>query len=282
MKINNNGLENNMTFFCCPVCKNALTKNEKTYTCDKKHTYDIAKSGYVNLLLPNQMNTKLPGDNKLMVQARTNFLNKDYYKPLADKLCEVVERYCKDNAVVFDAGCGEGYYTSKVNEYLNGRAKIIGADISKNALAVAAKRSKSIEYAVGSLFHLPLLSESCDVLMTLFAPYCGEEFLRVLKSDGVMVLVIPSEKHLLGLKKAVYDDPYLNDVKSYDLDGFKLIEKVHIDDNIFLPCNEDIANLFTMTPYYYKTSVEDSKKISELNELSTEIGFEILVYGKSK
>lgn len=270
-----------MAVFCCPVCKNPLTKGEKSYTCEKNHTYDIAKSGYVNLLLPNQMNTKFPGDNKLMVAARTNFLNKEYYKALSDKLCEGILHYCKEGSTVFDAGCGEGYYTSKVFSRLNGKAEIIGIDISKIALAVAAKRDKGVEYAVGSLFHLPVLSESCDVLMSLFAPYCGEEFRRVLKKDGVMILVIPSEKHLWGLKKVVYDEPYVNEVKDYKLDGFQLLQQVTIEDKIILPTNEDIANLFTMTPYYYKTSIEGSKRVEQLENLETEISFEILAYKKA-
>ena len=270
-----------MAVLCCPVCKKPLKRLEKTYICEKNHTYDVAKSGYVNLLLSSQMNTKLPGDNKQMVQARTRFLNKDYYDPLARKLCKVVSGLCKNHCEILDAGCGEGYYTSKVNLALAGKGHLIGIDISKNALDVAARRDKSVQFAVGSLFHLPVLSDSCDLLMTLFAPYCGEEFLRVLKKNGKMIVVIPSQKHLWELKQALYDEPYLNELKDYGLNGFSLLENIRVEDRIFLPCNEDIMNLFSMTPYYYKTSLEGSKRAEQLNELETEIGFEILIYQKA-
>ena len=272
-----------MSGFICPVCREKLEAKDKSLVCRNKHTFDIAKQGYVNLLLSNQMNAKLPGDNKMMVSARRNFLNKGYYKILSEKLCDTAVRYIKNGDTVLDAGCGEGYYTQKVYESLLEKGiqtDMLGIDISKNALAAAGKRSDRISWAVASIFHIPAADCSCNAVITLFAPYCGEEFQRRLKQGGIMTMVIPGEKHLWSLKKAVYDKPYLNEVKDYALDGFKLIEKEKISGEIFLPCNEDIANLFTMTPYYYKTSEEGQRRLNSLSELTTEIEFEILTYRK--
>lgn len=227
------------------------------------------------------MKTKLPGDNKLMVQARKSFLDKGYYEILAKALGKNVKEYAFTGCNILDAGCGEGYYTEKIAEAVSGIAKeIIGIDISKCAADYAAKRTKSALFAVASVFHLPIETESCDILTTLFAPYCGEEFLRVLKSGGIMIMVIPSERHLWQLKCAVYDEPYQNDVKNFALSEFKLIKRDTICGNIDISCNEDIFSLFSMTPYFYKTSEENRQRLVKLQTLTTEIGFEMLTYKK--
>jgi len=264
----------------CPKCKEKLNIEGRTYTCVNRHCYDTAKSGYVNLLLANQMNSALPGDNKLMVQARKAFLDKGYYAPLAEALCRAVSEYASKGCKILDAGCGEGYYTEKIAVACPD-TEIVGIDISKNAADYAARRTKAVKFAVGSVFHLPVADGSCDVLTTLFAPYCGEEFQRVLKDNGIMIMVIPAERHLWQLKCAVCDEPYLNEVKDFALDGFELLKRETVTGEIDLPCNEDITALFAMTPYYYKTSAEGQQRLSEINTLTTEIGFEVLVYKKN-
>lgn len=268
----------------CPKCGGSLSLNGNSYLCENRHTYDIARSGYVNFLLSDRMNSRLPGDNKLMVNARKSFLSKGYYSKLMENFCDTVKKHATHNAVILDAGCGEGYYTVNMAKTV-ADSFIMGTDISKTAVDAAAKRSraegvKNLLFSVSSVFRLPVKSGSCDMLTTLFAPYCGEEFLRVLKDGGIMVMVIPSERHLIQLKQAVYDNPYLNEVKDFQLEGFELKEHISVNDEISLDSTEDILNLFSMTPYYYKTGEDGHKKLSQLNELKTEIGFEILVYIK--
>lgn len=269
----------------CPKCGGRLEFDGNSYRCEKRHTYDKARSGYVNFLLSDQMNSKLPGDNKLMVNARKSFLSKGYYGKLMENFCSAVKKYAVENAVILDAGCGEGYYTVNMAKTVHD-AFVMGTDISKTAVDAAAKRARAesaenLLFSVSSVFHLPVESNSCDMVTTLFAPWCGEEFLRVLKPEGVLVMVIPSERHLIQLKEAVYDEPYLNEVKDFSLEGFSLLEHINIADRIKLNSTEDILNLFSMTPYYYKTGEDGHKKLSALSELETEIGFEILIYKKA-
>ena len=96
------------SLFACPVCGNALMINGKSYKCIDNHSFDAAKSGYVNLLTSDRMNAKNPGDNKLMVKSRSDFLDKGYYVHLLEKLCESVYEVISENDVILDAGCGEG------------------------------------------------------------------------------------------------------------------------------------------------------------------------------
>ncbi|MBR5485569.1 MAG: methyltransferase domain-containing protein [Oscillospiraceae bacterium] len=273
-----------MKHFVCPVCGEKLIKYEKSLVCSKKHSFDISKEGYVNLFIPKKNSSGNHGDDKLMVRARRDFLNKGYYSPLMQQVCDFVCRYTKSGDVVLDAGCGECWYTSNIQQALETaeiQADIIGVDISKNALAAGAKRNKKLQLAVASVFNIPVENESCQILLNLFAPYSKEETLRVLKKDGIMILVIPLENHLWGLKKAVYPKPYKNEVKSWELDGFTMLEKQEIRSIIHLPCSEDIKNLFAMTPYYYKTGADDQKRLESLTELDTETEFAVIAYRKN-
>lgn len=260
----------------CPVCKETIEKtNDKSYRCQHGHCFDIAKKGYVNFLLCTQMRSKLPGDNKQMVEAREKFLQKNYYIDFLNCLKDIINDYSPN--VILDAGCGEGYYTNGV--YAPNRT-IVGVDISKSALQKAAPKNRDITFIAASLFELPLQDQQVDLLFSLFAPYAGEEFHRVLKEDGIMILGIPGEDHLLELKSVIYDTPYKNQIKDYELEHFRFISSKKIHTKIKLKNQEDIQNLFQMTPYYYRTKKEDMAKIHSLNEFEVTISFELLIYQK--
>lgn len=274
--------------FTCPVCGRPLVQLEGGFGCEKGHRFDRARSGYVNLLLPGGKHAKLPGDNRPMVNARRAFLEKGFYRPMAEELAgEMAAVFAgrKDEVRLLDAGCGEGYYTRLVFDRM-GEAGIgcalLGVDISKFAAEKAAKRFKPGEKAViaaASVFHLPLPAGSCDGLMSLFAPFAREEFLRVLKPGGWMWEVIPGARHLWQLKEAVYDRPYPNEVKDYPVEGFDFMGSRPVAGEITLR-GEEIMALFQMTPYYYKTSAGGQARAAALAELTTEISFEILSYRK--
>lgn len=271
----------NMLKFCCPVCKEELNLDGRTYKCINNHCFDCAKQGYVNLLQSNKSKSKRHGDDKLMIEARTRFLNTNFYKPLCDLMCELLKKYVPQNASVLDAGCGDCYYTEKIEKALADRnASVVGVDISKSALIAAAKRSKSINLAVASVFSLPVGDLSCDAVLNVFSPFAPEEYARVLKSGGVLLRVIPLENHLFSLKKAIYDNPLKNPEESTEIDGFTLAESQELKYSIELKSNEQIESLFKMTPYYYKTSRTDQQKVEKLSTLQTEIEFCVLVYKK--
>lgn len=271
----------------CPVCQTPVTTTEDGGVCRKGHRFDRARSGYMHLLPANRKHAKNPGDDKLMVDARRKFLDKGYYRPLADTVSRLAGEWLANlphqTPCVLDAGCGEGYYTTLLYDALCQRGlepDILGVDISKLALDKAAKRQKAIFYVVASVFHLPVPDACCDLLCSLFSPYCSEEYQRVIRPGGAMLLVIPGENHLWELKQAIYERPYKNQVKPFALEGFTLLDHMQVHDIIYLAEHNDIENLFKMTPYYYKTSEQDQARLLGRGELTTQIEFEVLLYRK--
>lgn len=267
-----------MNYFLCPVCGKKLEEREKGAVCENGHSFDKAKSGYINLL-PNNLPAGNHGDNKLMVRARHEFLEKGYYQPLRDELCSAVEKYAPSSPLIIDAGCGEGWYTKGICERLT-QAELMAVDISKDACKIAAKRDGKIKCAAASVFHLPIEDSCADVLISVFSPLCESEFHRVLKKGGCFIYVIPAENHLWELKKAVYDKPYKNEVKPYETEGFAFAEKFSVDGVMEMKSHEDVQKLFMMTPYYYKTSQSDTEKLLSANLSSITYSFEILVFRK--
>ena len=266
-----------MQTLICPVCGGPLARCERSLRCPQNHCYDLAKQHYVNLLMRNQSARKRHGDDKRMVSARQEFLDGGFYACLRDALCTLADKYAPGGELL-DAGCGEGYYTSAVRRTLEASGRpgsAVGIDISKTALIAAAKRDAALTLAVAGVNRLPVGAGSCDVLMNVFAPDDEAEFRRVLRPGGLLLKAVPRENHLLGLKSAVYEKPYLNPPPAYAPLGFSLLERLDVDARITVAPGRQIENLFMMTPYYYKTGAEDQAKLAALDELTTELEFAV-------
>lgn len=271
--------------FICPVCARPLEDKGSSLRCEKGHNYDKSADGYVHLLPSVKMHSKLPGDNKLMVNARKSFLRKDYYKPFSNKINETAEKYLSAGKiakpVILDAGCGEGYYTGRLNKHLTAKGmtpEMLGIDISKLAVKAAAKADKSVSYAVASLFSIPVATASCDCIVNIFAPIVPDEFRRVVKKGGCFITAGPSEDHLLELKQLIYDDILLNEQKQIEIDGFEQVSREKCSFEMNLETNDDVLNLFSMTPYCYKTPKEGVERLAKTQTLKVRAAFDIAVY----
>lgn len=267
-----------MSILICPVCKNKLCKENKTFRCESNHCFDVAKEGYVNLLSAHKSGD-CTGDNKEMARSRRDFLEKGFYSPLAVTVGDCLEKYSSDNDTVLDICCGEGYYTSELTKKYN--RSFYGFDLSKNMVRLAAKRKCNACFFVANIASIPIKSNSVKFAFHLFAPFHSSEFSRVIQDDGVVVTAIPGKEHLFGLKKVLYNEPYYNDEKKPVSEGLVLVEKIRVKDIITLNNPEDINALFQMTPYYYHTPTEGMNKLDKLSSLTTEIEFVLLVYKKA-
>ena len=257
----------------CPVCRNALTFEEKTAACAKGHRFDMAKEGYVNLLRSSKSGDRI-GDDKLSARSRRDFLNKGYYAPLQQAL---IDLFSQKMGSVMDICCGEGYYTAALGR--NPNLRVFGFDISKEMVRLAAKRGSGT-YFVANMASIPVADGTLDYCTHLFAPFNEEEFSRILKPGGRLYTVIPGSHHLWGLKQAIYDTPYLNDEKLPETKQLRFVGSQKVAASITLANPEDIEAVFRMTPYYFHTSLADKEKLSRFETLETPIEFLIAEYEK--
>ena len=264
----------------CPICQGELTKIDNSLKCGLNHSYDFAKSGYVNLLNPGKKNNAKTGESREMIQARTAFFSSGHYEKIRAFLIDLMEPYKKD--VIIDAGCGDCYYSEGVAQKYP-ESSVIGFDVSKHGTEHGAKSAKSkgitnTFYAVSNIFNMPLIPESADVVINMFAPVSYEEFGRVLKKGGYLIIGASGAKHLYEMKGVLYDRVYLNELNVHKNEAFEVIGVKNLSYVTKICGSDTIMKLFTMTPYYHHTSDTDKKKLEALEELLTtvEVDFTIL------
>lgn len=272
-----------MSVFRCPLCSAPLTRQEGSYRCPARHSYDVSREGYVHLLPANKKHSANPGDDKDMIAARTRFLDGGWYAPLRDALCRLADAYTPDAPAILDAGCGEGYYTEGIFSFLDNCGKSprgAGVDLSKFGLKKAARRVRGVEFAVASVYHLPVEGESIDLLVDCFAPLALEEYRRVLKKGGVFLYVVPAARHLMELKAVLYEHPYPNEEQAVPYDGFDCMDVVPVTGLMSIGDGDTLSALFRMTPYAWKTPKEGVERLGRLNGLEVTMDFRIHVFRK--
>lgn len=262
-----------MSMYRCPKCQEPLIKEAHRYQCKNHHSFDIAKQGYVHLLLSNK---KMRGDNQAMVEARTAFLSHGYYAFLRERICTLYEAYLP--SVLVDAGCGEGYYTNEIKHCFP-TCEVYGFDLSKHALKQGARAKTGVAYAVASVADLPMPDGCADMLQSIFAPIYIEEIKRVLKKDGYFVKVGPGPTHLWGLKQVLYETIYENEGgETYE--GFTLVHQEYLEKEVDILGHEDIMALFSMTPYAYRSPKSGRETLAGLDALTTLLQFQIEIWQK--
>ena len=253
----------------CSICCEPLTKINHIAACPNNHCFDYARhDAYLNLFLKQSV---AHGDNKIMVQARTAFLNTGSYSFLRDELNRQINRLHPETLV--DLGCGEGYYTRAFSA-----PEKYGFDLSKEALKHAGNMDPSTAYVVASIFHLPLPDTCADVAVTCFAPAAMQEIERILKAGGSFLFVTPGPRHLWEMKKILYDMPYENEQKNPET-SLQLIKSLCFSDH-FTIGKDQILNLFTMTPYAHRTPKESVRRLENVSDLSLTAEFIIRLYQK--
>jgi len=267
-----------MSILICPICKGSLEEKDKGVMCPNNHSFDYAKEGYLNLHMSK--NSKNPGDDKVMVNARREFLNKGFYEEISNKVNEIIKDNLSVNDKILDIGAGEGYYTSKMADFLP-FGEVYALDISKEAVKKASKTYKNIKWFVASGLEEPFSDKTFDGLTVLFSKLFPEEFQRVMKDNGILVVVSPNREHLVDIKKVVYPMVKYENIEPIDeLKDRFILEK---RENLFYKktiYGEDIKNLFHMTPYRWKSPVEGVKKLEALESLQVTVDVNIDIYRK--
>lgn len=268
--------------FLCPICQLPLTPNTTSFCCENKHSFDIAKEGYVNLLPVQHKKSKQPGDNKTMIQARKLFLEQGFYDILINPCADLINEYLApaEQRNLLDIGCGDGYFTKKIFDLAATPHASYGMDISKEAVKFSAKRDKSIHWFVASSRNIPLADASMDCLLKINSPLDYSAAAPKLSPAGLAISVVPGAKHLHQLKSLIYSTARLHDPEPTP-QAYKLLDSVNLSDTITLQTKPEIEQLFMMTPFYWNASQAAKHKIAQLDQLSTEIAFTVNVWQKN-
>jgi len=233
-------------------------------------------------LITHQRRVREPGDSAEMLQQRRSFLDAGWYAPLADSLAG----FARDGASVLDAGCGEGYYTRDWPARAD-RLSLWAIDIAKPAVRMAARRSVApppkAAYAVASVYDLPVLDASIDVVVSVFAPLHSPEFERVLRRGGVVVTVTPGPDHLAGLKALLFAEPEAHpSTGPFEREGAMTrlvpagLQRLRYE--VEVPGPDQIAALLGMTPYAWYVDAATRQAVADRPSLATTVDFVVATY----
>ena len=249
----------------CPVCGAQLNQEERTFLCSNRHSFDMARQGYVNLLTVQQKHSLAPGDTREQVLSRRAFLEAGFYAPIAGTLIDTAKKYGVSGEIL-DIGCGEGYYSARLADALG--LPLTGLDISKEAVRCAAAKYKNARWRCATAAHIPVAEGSAALLTSLFALTLPEEFHRVLAEDGLYFQVLAAEDHLLGLKSIIYDELHHKEKDTVpELPGFERLESIPIRFD-FTVEGEQIRNLFSMTPHVFRIGKAGADRLAKTEHLS--------------
>lgn len=258
--------EETLALLRCPICRGAFARNGNSLICPSRHCFDIARQGYVNLI-PQQKESFY---RRELFESRAEVFAAGVYAPVTEAVSRTLdERVEKPDAVLVDAGCGEGYYAKAV---CPGRPlRRIGFDLSRDAVKLAARGPKTADFFTGDLANIPLTDGCADVLLDVFTPANYREFARVLKPGGLLVKLAPREDYLIQLRHAAgtllrhasYDG---GDVERYFAEKTRLVAREHI--RYTLPVSPRLAyHLARMTPMLAGIDV-DALDLSRVTEIT--------------
>lgn len=183
----------------CPLCQSGFSLTHKTsLVCEKGHCYDFSRKGYINLAPSHNQQAEKYGET--LFQSRGQLLEAGFYAPVVQALSEAMEAYAVPRPALLDAGCGEGYYLRSLAASTD-CAAMLGVDLSRAAIAAAARASLQAHWLVGDLTRLPLRDGSLDVILNILTPADYREFARVLKPGGLFLKVIPGADYLLEVRR---------------------------------------------------------------------------------
>ncbi|HGK3408969.1 TPA: putative RNA methyltransferase [Streptococcus pneumoniae] len=263
------------TAFACPICQENLTLLETNFKCCNRHSFDLAKFGYVNLAPQIKQSANYDKEN---FQNRQQILEAGFYQAILDAVSDLLAS-SKTTTTILDIGCGEGFYSRKLQES-HSEKTFYAFDISKDSVQIAAKSEPNwaVNWFVGDLARLPIKDANMDILLDIFSPANYGEFRRVLSKDGILIKVIPTENHLKEIRQRVQDQltnkEYSNqDTKEHFQEHFIILSSQTASLTKTITA-EQLQALLSMTPLLFHV---DQSKIdwSQLTEITIEA--EILV-----
>lgn len=188
----------------CPVrdCHLPLLREQRQFVCARRHSFDVARSGYVNLLQPQDRRSRQPGDTVDAMAARRRLHDSGATEPLRQAIAEILDASPHDT--VLDAGCGDGYYLGSLARKTGCQA--MGIDISIPAVDAAARRYPECQWIVANADRfVPCADHAFSLLLSITARMNPPEFRRILRPGGRLLVAIPAPEDLVELRGAGRD-----------------------------------------------------------------------------
>ena len=266
--------KNHSRYYRCPICNSNLELAGQSMICPSRHTFDIAKQGYINLLMKKKT---FDNYDKISFQSRKIILEKGYYNHVLEVVVELL-RSTESCTSVLDVGCGEGFYSRKLSA-MTGK-DIVAFDISKESVQIAAKADLEhhVSWFVGDLSDLPIADSAIDCILNIFTPANYGEFQRVLSDNGMLIKVVPGSDHLIEFRRLVRDHLRNKDFSNEQVvecfqDNFSLISRTKVSKTFELP-EEDCRIFAEMTPLFFNV---DKQQLDLSSISSLTVDAEILV-----
>ncbi len=273
--------------YTCPICQAPLKQHSpsKGYYCENKHHFDMAKEGYLNLLPVQHKKSKEPGDSRAMMRSRRNFLEAEFYLPMAKAIASIIDKHRSKSPPmhILDMGCGEGYYSRQIEAYcLNSKdLDLHGIDIAKNAIFAAAKKQPNAHFIVASNKRLPYADNYFDLVLRVYAPSNENEIIRILKPDGLLLIVTPGPRHLWQLKKFIYKKVNEHSITVDLPKGFEELKSQRISFTI-QPDQVNRMALLQMTPFAWRAKPDIQNQIQRAKGLIIDTDFILTLAARIK
>ena len=194
----------------CPACGAPFARHENSLVCERGHCFDVARKGYVNLApgrAPDALYTRP------RFESRRRVLESGAYAPVVETLSRLAALYAPDDALLVDAGCGDGFYAKALAAQFR---RVVAFDLARDAIYLAAsgpkdERAQRVTFLVADLTRIPVQDGAASVLLDVFTPAHYAEFARVLKPGGVLIKALPGPGYLREIRALAGQRDYRND-----------------------------------------------------------------------
>ncbi len=268
----------------CPHCGNLLLQGEQSVSCASGHSFDVARQGYVNLMVgAHRASDGATSYSADFVEARRTAIERGFFAALVEDMARYLEtKFGHRLLTILDAGSGEGSFLDLLARALGNRGfdapLALGVDLAVPGVKHAASRFREMAWCVADLAKTPCRASSLDVVLNILSPANYAEFARILKPDGLVIKVVPTASHLREIRAALRSDSQFSNARVVEHFGdcLKMVDSMVVES--VLPCGADgAAALFHMTPLsWHATEAQKNEFVQNPPEQLT-VSFEVLV-----
>lgn len=247
----------------CPLCEAGLALTEpNSVACPQGHTFDLARTGYLNLLPSRKGDQKY---TKALFEARSAVYQRGLYEGVVQPIAEAAAGWAKEQGAreirILDLGCGEGSHLWNVASQIAGgsiEVLAVGVDIAKEGIQVAARNYPGPLWCVGDLAKAPFAPGQFHVLLNIFSPANYREFARLMAPEGLVIKVVPGERYLEEVRLALHGEGAEageGDAAFLFAQHFAEVSTVEVQYRAAVDAN-DLPALVEMTPLSWQASPE--------------------------